>query len=412
MPLITISFYRISILSLTILLTIQCGSFRNNAYYSDGIYSDQDVVVLKQKKKAAINNPYSSYFDEEAKRYQWEENDETIVMTHSDSLNQGNVKNYQTNANWGGGSKNTQIIVQANPWNLGIVPYAGFWNYNDFVNPYWGYWNSPFNRGGYWNRFAYGNFYRPFYSPFTPFYLNGYYYGTPFFNGFGNGFGYAYNNHIYDNRFNNRFNNRVRSRDQRSNNVRSSSYRGKVVTQNTRAAVSSTPQSTVQARQSESNVVGRTVRREDRAMIVPNLVREGRRQQTQRTTNNRLSQHQDRQNRSTIERLIRDLQSNGYNVNVLSREERNNNANNNSYSTNGNNNNGRSNLGRGTNTSSKKEPSARRSTNNYSNSSSSFSRNNVSRSSTRSTPTPPRATSSSSRSSSSGSSSRGTGRRQ
>ena len=407
MQLTIISFVRISILSLVILFTIQCGSFQNTSYYSDGIYSSQDVVVIKKKNVTPKTNTYSAYFDEQANRYQWDQSDESVVMTNSDSLNQGNVQNYQTNANWGGGTKNTQIIVQTNPWDFGFNPYAGFWNYNDFYHPYWGQWNSPFGRGYFWNRFAYGNFYRSFYSPFTPYYLNGYYYGNPFVNRFGYGYGYAYNN-PYNN---NRFNNTIRSDNQRANSVRSSSYRGKVGAPRTRGTLTSTQRSSVNPRQNETAVEGRSATREDKAMIVPNLVRQGRRVQTQRTIDSRAVRNQEQQDRSTIERLVRDLQSRGYNVDVLTREQQNRNVDNN-YNSSTRSGNGRGNLSR-SNSSTKNTPNARRATNNSSNSRSTSNAPSFSRSSARSSsPPPPRASSSSSRSSSSGSSSRGSGRRQ
>ena len=406
MQLTIISFVRVSILSLVLLFTIQCGSFQNTSYYSDGIYSDQDVVVVKKKKTAP--NTYSAYFDEQANRYQWQQSDESVVMTNSDSLNQGNIQNYQTNANWGGGPKNTQIIVQTNPWDFGFNPYAGFWNYNDFYHPYWGQWNSPFNRGYFWNRFAYGNFYRSFYSPFTPFYLNGYYYGNPFFNGFNYGYGYGYNNY-----FNNRFNDRIRSDNQRANRVRSSSYRGKAGTPRTRETLAGTQRSSVNPRQNETAVEGRTASREDKALIVPDLVHQGRRQQAQRTIDRRAVRNQEQQDRSTIERMIRDLQSQGYNVDVLTREEQNRNTGN-SYNSSTGSGNGRSNLSRNnsSNSSTKNTANARRSSNNSFNSRSNSNPPSFSRSSSRSSSPPPRASSTSRRSSSSGNSSSGSGRRQ
>lgn len=358
-----------------------CGSFQTSRYYSDGIYSDQDVVIIRKDKKQNNSSAYSQYFDEQAQQYQWEDDEaEDVALTQLDQINNNDISSYQTQPNWGGGNTTTQIIFQTDPWNYGYGGFWNNWNVFDFYGPSWSYWNRPFmNRGlwrnPYWNRFAWGGFYHPSYGPGFPFHLDWRFSGmNPYFYGYGNFYA---------------FNNRFRNRSERGGNgyrrpsqALSSSYRGEAPAGGTRRSVAAANQDRNATTEEQTNVAAN--RRSRIQRDVPDLVAEGRRANQNRNTQaasaeqvQRRTRFQEQQNRSTIERLINDLQRGGYNVDVLTRQERNRIDNQNAYPSNsGNGNtNGRT---QQYSSGSKKAPSTRRANTNSNNTRSSSTRSNQS----------------------------------
>ncbi len=303
------------------LLFTACGSFQNASYYSDGIYNDDNVIVIRRNKKAPTTNAYTQYFDAQAEQYSWDENNDDVALTNVDSLNQGNLQQYQSNPNWGGGNKTTQVVIQANPLNFG---FGGNWGFGGFYDPYLSYWDYNFYNPYRWNRFAWG-FNRPFFGGFHPYYNYGFY-GNPYFYGGGiwNQYGYAFNN-----RFNRPFNrvNRNGRAEVRNNRAYSSSYRGQAVsggragitTRATRRNNETPSNGTVQSRNSRSQ------EQRNATVEVPNLVRQGRTAYTRRTQNlddteNRVRRTQNNQassNRSQIQRVINRMQNNGFDIQVI-----------------------------------------------------------------------------------------------
>lgn len=404
-----------------------CGSYQNASYYSDGIYSSDNVIVVRRTKPQPKTNAYSRYFDEKAKQYTWNDTNDNVVLTDVDSLNQGNLKNYQTNANWGGGNKTTQIIIQTNPLPLA---YGGVWGYGDFFNPYFNNWNFGYYNPYAWNRFGWGfnrpwrfnrwgwGFYDPFFSPFDPYFGNAFYFGNPYFYGGGYWNGYAYHNRF--NRFGrDRWNNNAGgARSDRR--VRSSSYRGQAGSGGQRGTVAQNRSASSRSNSAPTTSSNRRASlNQDEVVTVPDLVQEGRTASVRARENasasegraNRQQAAEEARNRSQIDRVIRNLQNRGYNIQVINdaqgaRAYQSQNSNGGVRS--GNRSAAYSNNQKGT-------PSSRRS--NTSSSNTSYSRSNANRSSSsgnssnyRSSPSrsysaPARASSGGSRSSSSGSSS-------
>ena len=280
---------------------VGCGSFQNSSYYSDGIYGNADIVVVRKSKPQAKSNPnaYTQYFDEKAKQYAWEDDTEQLALTTIDSLGQGDIKNYKSNPNWGGGNKTTQIIIQDNRFNYG---YADALWFNNFYNPWDFYWNPNFrfyNRWN-WNRFAWG-FNNPFYSPYTPFYMNGYYY-DPYFRG--GGFGY-YNPYFVRNQWNRRPLENRRRNYRPSGKSYSSSYRGRARSE---TVVRNRPSANGQS--NGQTVASRTARNND----VPNLVQQGRRQNQNQIRRRSINEQN---NRRYIDEVIRSYQNRGYSTEVI-----------------------------------------------------------------------------------------------
>lgn len=319
----SISLSALGIILFSGLLFTACGSFQNASYYSDGIYNDDNVIVIRRTQNKPAANAYTQYFDQQAKQYNWDDSNDDVALTNVDSLNQGNLNNYQSNPNWGGGNKTTQIIIQSTPLNFG---FGGNWGYGGFYDPYLAYWDYNFYNPYRWNRFAWG-FNRPFFNGYYPyygygFYNNPYFYGGGFWNGFG--YGYAYNN-PYSRPFN-RINNNRRSNAAR-NRAYSPSYRGQ-------AAIGGRSQINTRAVQRENNSPAnaslengnaRQSRTANTEITLPNLVQQGRTASVRQTQNlddtenrvRRSQNSQENQNRSHIDRVVRRLQGNGIEVQVI-----------------------------------------------------------------------------------------------
>ena len=308
------------------LLFTSCGSFQNSSYYSDGIYNSDNVIVVRRNKKAAVSNAYTQYFDEKANQYNWENTSDNVALTNIDSLNQGFSNNYQSNPNWGGGNKTTQIIIQSTPLNFG---FGGNWGWGGFYDPYVAYWDYNYFNPYRWNRFAWG-FNRPFFNGFYPYYGYGFY-GNPYFygGGFWNGYGYAFN-HPYGRPFN-RFNNDRRS-DIRRNRAYSSSYRGQAAASGVgRTAVNTRAQrnnnGTSASVTNENN--NSTSRQSNSAGTATAQTQQGRTASVRQSQNlddtenrvRRTQNSQENQNRSQIDRVVRQMQANGYDIQVINNVE-------------------------------------------------------------------------------------------
>ena len=292
-----INVFRISFLIIFILAQFSCGSFQPVSSYSDGIYSSDNVIIIRKSDLDNDSNSYSRYFDQVARQYDWDDRRNDVVLSDIDSINSNSIDNYKTNPQWGGGQKTTQIFMFNNgPWgfqNFGAPFYSGF--YNPFWNG-WG-WGNPmrWNRLGFWgwNRWAWnygwnGNF--GFYDPwlfgnphwgFSPYnYLYGPYvgnYGVRNSIQYGGVRGWAYSSTYRGKNtgpVNSNF--RARSGEVRSNNVRSISNNS-----------------------------------------MPDLVSEGRRlTQNNNSEQRRVNSNSDAQRRR-IESIIRQYQSRGYNVELI-----------------------------------------------------------------------------------------------
>ena len=418
-------------LSLSILagfLLTACGSYQSTSYYSDGIYSSDNVIVVRRKKPQPKANAYSQYFDEKAKQYTWNDNNDDVVLTNVDSLNQTNLNNYQSNPNWGGGNKTTQIVIQSNPLPFygagwGFDPYFNNWNFG-YYNPYawnnfgWGF-NNPW-RWNRWNRWGWG-YNRPFFSPFDPYFGNAFYFGNPFFYGGGYWNGYAFNNR-YWNRYDRR---NERSTVRNNRRVYSSSYRGQASGGGQRSTVATNRSASTRNNASPStNSNRRSSLSPDEVIDVPNLVERGRTASVRNRQNNNENDTRSRrqqtaneaQNRSQIDQVIRSLQNRGYNIQVINDSQRAREYSRQSPSGNLRNNTSRSSYSNGQE---KGAPSSRRSytnetTNNSSRSTNRNNRSTYSSSPSRSYSSPARVSSGGGRSSSGSSSSgrSGSGRRQ
>ena len=292
-----VNVFKISFLIIFVLIQVSCGSFQPVSYYSDGIYSSDNVIVIRKSDLDNDSNSYSRYFDQVARQYDWDDRRNDLVLSDIDSINSNSIDNYKTNPQWGGGQKTTQIFMFNNgPWgfqNFNTPFYAGF--YSPFWNG-WG-WGNPmrWNRLGFWgwNRWAWnygwnGNF--GFYDPWL--------FGNPYW-------GFSPYNQFYSPYVGNYG---VRGSLQ-SNRIRgwaySSTYRGK----NTGPA-----NSNFRARsgQAQSNIARSTAN-----SSVPDLVSEGRRlAQNNNSEQRRVNSNSDAQRRR-IESIIRQYQSRGYNVELI-----------------------------------------------------------------------------------------------
>jgi len=320
-----IGLFSLGIIFFSGLLFTSCGSFQNSSYYSDGIYNSDNVIVVRHNKKKPVANEYTQYFDQQANQYNWDNNTDSVALTNVDSLNQGYASNYQSNPNWGGGNKTTQIIIQSTPLNFGFGGNQGF---GGFYDPYIAYWDYNFYNPYRWNRFAWG-FNRPFLNGFFPYYGYGFY-GNPYFygGGFWNGYGYAFNN-PYRRPFN-RFNNNRRN-DIRRNRAYSSTYRGQAAAAgggrtavNTRAqrdnngtSASLINESSRSSRQSNSaGTVTAQTQRGRTASVRQRQNLDDTESRVRRTQNN-----QETQNRSQIDRVMRQMQANGYDIQIINIEQ-------------------------------------------------------------------------------------------
>jgi hypothetical protein len=394
------------------LLFTSCGSFKSGSYYSDGIYNSDNVIVIRRNKKTPATNAYTQYFDQQANQYNWDNNTDSVALTNVDSLNQGFSNNYQSNPNWGGGNKTTQIIIQSTPLNFG---FGGNWGFGGFYDPYVAYWDYNFYNPYRWNRFAWG-FNRPFFNGFFPYYGYGFY-GNPYFygGGFWNGYGYAYNN-PYRRPFN-RFNNNRRN-DIRRNRAYSSTYRGQAAAAGVgRTAVNTRAQRNNNGTSASlTNENSRSSRQSNSAGTATAQTQQGRTASVRQSQNlddtesrvRRTQSNRETQNRSQIDRVMRQMQANGFDIQVINTTEQARRYQLQNQARNVVNQGGRSNrqaVSRNNSNNSTKEYSSSR---NYSNSSSTrSSSSNARSSSSRSYSAPVRVSSGAGRSSSSGRSSSG-----
>lgn len=277
-----------------------CGGFQSASYYSDGIYSSDNVIVIRNSQPQRNSNAavYTQYFDDKAKQYSWDDAEEGVVLTSIDSLSNDNLSNYKTQPNWGGGNKTTQIIIQNNGWNYND-PF--FWGFDNIYDPFGYYWNRPF---GYynrwrWNRFAWG-YYSPFYSPYTPYYLNGFYYN--------NAFGFA---HYYGNPWRNSWYGESVHHNRPPRNAYSSNYRGKARSTTTPRNISGTNREPFARNQSNPVTGSSRQGKVNYRAAVPDLVTQGRR------VNARREQIQEQSNRNYIDQVIRSYQNRGYTTQVI-----------------------------------------------------------------------------------------------
>ena len=391
------------------LLFTSCGSFQNSSYYSDGIYNSDNVIVIRRNKKAPTNNSYTQYFDQQSKQYNWDNNTNDVALTNVDSLNQGNLNNYQSNPNWGGGNKTTQIVIQSSPLVVGGFGNLGF---GGLYDPYVAYWNQNYYNPYYWDRFAWG-FNRPFFNGHYPYYRYGFY-GNPYFQGgFWNPYGYGYAYNYRNNRPINRYNKSNNTRA-RSNRAYSSSYRGQAAGGD-RTAIT---RREVQGKNSSPSLVngnGRDANATNANQAATRSIPQGRTANVRQTQNindtqRRVSRTQNTQlsqNSSQIDRVIRKMQSNGFEIQVVNdaagaRRYSQQNQARNIVNSRGQN---TQTISRNNNTNSVKEYSSSKNSSN--NSSSRSSNTNVNRNSSRSYSAPARVSSGGGRSSSSGRSSSG-----
>ena len=292
-----INVFKISFLGIFILTEVSCGSFQPVSSYSDGIYSSDNVIVIRKSDLDNDSNSYSSYFDQVARQYDWDDRRSDVVLSDIDSINSNSIDNYKTNPQWGGGQKTTQIFMFNNgPW--------GFQNFNNpfysgFYSPFWNGWGwgNPmrWNRLGFmgWNRWAWnygwnGNF--GFYDPWL--------FGNPHW-------GFSPYNYFHSPYASNYGVRRSSQFDRTRGWAYSSTYRGK----NTGLA-----NNNFRARSGESQ--SDNVRPSPNSSI-PNLVSEGRRlEQNNNPEQRSINSNSDAQRRR-IESIIRQYQSRGYNVELI-----------------------------------------------------------------------------------------------
>ena len=301
-----INVFKISFLIIFILTQVSCGSFQPVSSYSDGIYSSDNVIVIRKSDLDNDSNSYSRYFDQVARQYDWDDRRSDIVLSDIDSINSNSIDNYKTNPQWGGGQKTTQIFMFNNnlgafqnfynPFGVGFN--SPFWSLNSPYFNGWG-WGNPmrrWNRLGFWgwNHWGWnygwnGNF--GFYNPwFTG--------GNPYW-----GFSpYNYFNSPYVGNYG------VRSSSQ-FDRVRgwaySSTYRGK----NNGPA-----NSNFRARSGEAQ--SNNVRSTSNSSI-PDLVSAGRRLAQNNNSEQRSVNSNSDAQRRRIETIIRQYQSRGYNVELM-----------------------------------------------------------------------------------------------
>ena len=292
-----INVFRISFLIIFILAQFSCGSFQPVSSYSDGIYSSDNVIVIRKSDLDNESNSYSTYFDQVARQYDWDDRRNDVVLSDIDSINSNSIDNYKTNPQWGGGQKTTQIFMFNNgPWgfqNFGAPFYSGF--YNPLWNG-WG-WGNPmrWNRLGFmgWNNWPWYYGWNANFGFYDPWLFGNPHWGFSAFNYFNSPYVGNYG---------------VRSSIQYSG-VRgwaySSTYRGKntgPVNSNFRARSGEVRSNNVRSTSNNS---------------MPDLVSKGRRlTQNNNTEQRRVNSNSDAQRRR-IESIIRQYQSRGYNVELI-----------------------------------------------------------------------------------------------
>ena len=153
-----INVFKISLLIMFVLTQVSCGSFQPVSSYSDGIYSSDNVIIIRKSDLDNDSNSYSRYFDQVARQYDWDDRRSDVVLSDIDSINSNSIDNYKTNPQWEVDRKQHKFLcltmVRGDFRIFGSPFYSGF--YNPFWNG-WG-WGNPmrWNRLGFWgwNRWA------------------------------------------------------------------------------------------------------------------------------------------------------------------------------------------------------------------------------------------------------------------
>ena len=96
-----VNVFKISFLIIFVLIQVSCGSFQPVSYYSDGIYSSDNVIVIRKSDLDNDSNSYSRYFDQVARQYDWDDRRNDVVLSDIDSINSNSIDNYKTNPQWG-----------------------------------------------------------------------------------------------------------------------------------------------------------------------------------------------------------------------------------------------------------------------------------------------------------------------
>ena len=76
-----INVFRISLLIIFTLAQFSCGSFQPVSLYSDGIYSSDNVIVIRKSDLDNDSNSYSRYFDQVARQYDWDDRRSDVVLS-------------------------------------------------------------------------------------------------------------------------------------------------------------------------------------------------------------------------------------------------------------------------------------------------------------------------------------------
>tara|TARA_R110002020_G_scaffold91560_3_gene222442 strand:+ start:49317 stop:50507 length:1191 start_codon:yes stop_codon:yes gene_type:complete len=187
----------ISVIAVTMLLMVSCGSYQQASYYDDGIYAGNGPAVESrqqygQRANQTENNAYGTYFGEKADEYQ--DILESEVFTDVDSYSSG-VSNDSLQVVEGDNyyARNNTYDGQPgwgdNPTNVSINIYDDNWGLNGFYGLGWG---GYYGWGGYnalyWNNPWYGGW--GFGGPWG---YNSWAYANPWF--YGGGWGYGYYNY-------------------------------------------------------------------------------------------------------------------------------------------------------------------------------------------------------------------------
>ena len=88
--------FKFSFFVILIFTFFSCGSFQPVSSYSDGIYSSDNVIVIKKSDLDNNSNSYSRYFDQAARQYDWDDRRNDVVLSEIDSINSNNIDNYNT----------------------------------------------------------------------------------------------------------------------------------------------------------------------------------------------------------------------------------------------------------------------------------------------------------------------------
>ena len=314
-----------------------CGSYQNASYYSDGIYGGDSIVIIRKQNPQnnttkQETNSYTKYFDEKAKAYTWEDTEDVVYSDQLDTtLSNSNNQEINSYPQWGAGTNTTQIYLIDNRFN-----YANpYWGNFAFFDPYPSGWNwrYRYNNPYYWNSFSW-NRYNSFYDPFyPPFYINPWGYNPYAYGGYyGYGYGYGNTNRFFRNRYE-----RIGKYYQNSNRVLSSTYRGAASRESSNLSPRS--QQSIQEEGRRRVVSGNTStgsssrnsNTESAASLESSKKTEGRRQgrrsgetsDSNQTSRSGVIVTRGR-NYSTLNRVIENYRSRGYNIQVINNPQRNN----------------------------------------------------------------------------------------